>query len=181
MLLNQLQTIYPTLSPRFFLGGTFLYYLQYGLPYANLHTLLGGIGSFLVCSSALVGALLLLTEWRLASFFSKKETVGGLWRYVKLVLASREPTQAMATPDNLLAIRPETNLLTRPSISAKVFAEVPSPKSTPIPKSKPKPTKRDEALKAQRVYNGDFTEYQLPGLDLLTDPPLVDQSSLKKI
>ncbi len=189
VLLNQLQSVYPAFSTHFPLGGTFYRYLSYDLPYANLHTILGGVGTFLVCCSTLLAGFLTLTDLRISSLFPKPETAAGLWRYVKLVLSSREPMQASASPrENMLAIRPETNLLERPSISAKVFADsakvfTPSPvKTAPqAPKSKAKPpTKRDEALKAQRVYNGDFAEYQLPGVDLLTDPPVVDQGSLKK-
>jgi S-DNA-T family DNA segregation ATPase FtsK/SpoIIIE len=39
---------------------------------------------------------------------------------------------------------------------------------------------RDVALKAQSVYNGDFTSYRLPPLSLLTTPKKSDHSSLKK-
>ena len=40
--------------------------------------------------------------------------------------------------------------------------------------------KRDEALMAQSVYNGDFTNFTLPGLSLLSNPKKVDQSTIKK-
>lgn len=41
-------------------------------------------------------------------------------------------------------------------------------------------TKRESALEAQRVYNGDFTHYQLPSSKLLTNPKRVHQPTLKK-
>jgi S-DNA-T family DNA segregation ATPase FtsK/SpoIIIE len=44
----------------------------------------------------------------------------------------------------------------------------------------PKIRKREAALTAQSIYNGDFTNYNLPSLGLLTNPKKVDQSSLKK-
>ncbi|WP_102135626.1 DNA translocase FtsK [Candidatus Protochlamydia sp. W-9] len=46
--------------------------------------------------------------------------------------------------------------------------------------SDPKLRKREAALVAQSVYNGDFTNYNLPSLTLLTNPKKIDQSSLKK-
>lgn len=40
--------------------------------------------------------------------------------------------------------------------------------------------KRETALTAQSIYNGDFTNYNLPSETYLTNPKKVDQSSLKK-
>lgn len=40
-------------------------------------------------------------------------------------------------------------------------------------------TKRDSALDAQAVHNGDFTHYQLPGVNLLSSPKKIDQNMLK--
>ena len=40
-------------------------------------------------------------------------------------------------------------------------------------------SKRDAALRAQRVYNGDLSDYRLPPLDDLTSPKQVDQTTLK--
>lgn len=45
----------------------------------------------------------------------------------------------------------------------------------PTPKSR-----REAALTAQKVHNGDFTGYKLPPLSLLTTPKKSDHSSLKK-
>lgn len=39
---------------------------------------------------------------------------------------------------------------------------------------------REIALDAQRVHNGDFAAYQLPGAALLTPPKKIDQSQIKK-
>lgn len=43
-----------------------------------------------------------------------------------------------------------------------------------------KTRRREAALAAQSIYNGDFTNYNLPSLNLLSNPKHVDQSSLKK-
>ena len=40
--------------------------------------------------------------------------------------------------------------------------------------------KRNAALNAQRIHNGDFTNYKLPSLSLLTNSKKVDQTSIKK-
>lgn len=50
-----------------------------------------------------------------------------------------------------------------------------SPKDSESPKRK-----REAALVAQSVHNGDFTNYSIPSNNLLTTPKKVDQSSLKK-
>jgi S-DNA-T family DNA segregation ATPase FtsK/SpoIIIE len=53
--------------------------------------------------------------------------------------------------------------------------------STPmIEKEKDPKQKREAAINAQKVYNGDYSKYKLPPTSLLTDPVKVDQSSLKK-
>lgn len=109
---------------------------------------------------------------------------------------------------DLLAIQPEKNPKVRPSISRKELNEEESdvdgsesrPKKRehldpieeaeakeafkrPEPSKEPagdKVRKREAALAAQSVYNGDFTNYNLPSTNLLTNPKKVDQSSLKK-
>lgn len=125
-------------------------------------------------------------------------------RYVKLRIpgfssASSTDLTSQSEPlpsQELLAIQPETQLTTRPSLSRKVKneelehpmdLETPmTPSSSPgVPRKKenvietPK-NKREAALKAQKVYNGDFSAYSLPGPNLLTNPKKFDQSSLKK-
>ncbi|PJD96324.1 MAG: cell division protein FtsK [Parachlamydia sp.] len=43
-----------------------------------------------------------------------------------------------------------------------------------------KAIKREAALIAQKVYNGDFTDYETPGAALLSTPKKLDQSLIKK-
>lgn len=57
-----------------------------------------------------------------------------------------------------------------------------SPEPSPTP-ALPAPTKekrREDAITAQKIENGDFTEFKLPAPALLTNAKKVDQSSLKK-
>lgn len=114
-------------------------------------------------------------------------------RFVKLRLpGAQQPHQGTGTleqqtlPADMLAIKPESNPKTRPSLSNKENNEIAlhpasSPSAKPLEKEKdPIKKKREEALSAQRVHNGDFTEFKLPSTSLLTTPKKVDQTALKK-
>lgn len=127
---------------------------------------------------------------------SDANKVSDFMRYVKLRIPGFLNQQAGNAPhaqQELLAIQPETNLTIRPSLSRKEKNEdsslsLPIQEQTPLqpslPKRKdpetPRSNPREIALKAQRVHNGDFSAYQLPSLNLLTNPKKFDQSSLKK-
>lgn len=133
-------------------------------------------------------------------------------RYVKLRIpgfsssSSATSDQSTQMQNEMLAIQPDNNLKSRPSLSNKELSE----KELPLPPQKiqenkvheplssqpptvslppkqsvtsqiPSPTQRREAaLSAQRVHNGDFSSYHLPGLNLLTTAKKLDHSSLKK-
>jgi S-DNA-T family DNA segregation ATPase FtsK/SpoIIIE len=136
---------------------------------------------------------------------------GGFFRFVKLRIpgmatpgAPAAASSTTATPSQeMLAIKPETNLKERPSLSRKELTEQfdggfsKTKKKeieegitvfTPPPKIKPKEvekppllrTKREAALIAQNVHNGDFSNFSLPSHDLISNPKRVDQSTLKK-
>lgn len=125
-------------------------------------------------------------------------------RYVKL--RTPEGQSLENSQQEMLGIQPEVNLKVRPSISRKEqqpdfepippkqpkaykiepdkekepFKEPAAPKEKEIEKTAPLQKKREAALTAQKVYNGDFTNYKLPSISLLTHPKKVDQTSLKK-
>lgn len=125
-------------------------------------------------------------------------------RYVKLKipnLASTSPMQPKEPSGDaeLLAIQPERNLTVRPSLSGKKRKDIgiaepfeglqgkakrreflESHTVEVMAKTDPAKSKREVALAAQRVHNGDFTEYKQPGFTLLSNPKKVDQSTLKK-
>lgn len=100
-------------------------------------------------------------------------------------------------PQDLLQIQPEANPKLRPSLSRKGRLEDLVKPPTPAPeendplleKTSEKPLerapdqspkkKREVALKAQSVHNGDFSQYEIPPLKLLSNPKKVDQSALK--
>lgn len=114
-----------------------------------------------------------------------------------------------AVKHDLLEIHPEINLKERPSISRKRDEtlspsfpfDFPASKKLEIKpadkkvekaeekfrieeprqiKNPPKSSKRSRALEAQAVFNGDFTNYQIPSANLLQAAEKVDQTSLKK-
>lgn len=118
-------------------------------------------------------------------------------RFVKLripTFASAEkngPSGSSAVPQDLLQIQPEANPTLRPSLSRKSRLDEPvkpvalseeidlSPEK-PLEKApEPPKKKREAALKAQSIHNGDYTHYEIPPLKLLTNPKKVDQSALK--
>lgn len=111
---------------------------------------------------------------------------------------------ATISSSDLLAIRPEKNPKERPSLSRKEQSdekeenervEIPPPRPKKQEQNFPleedgrdafkKATdsstdKRRSALTAQRIHNGDFSNYTLPPLSLLTSSKKIDQSSIKK-
>jgi S-DNA-T family DNA segregation ATPase FtsK/SpoIIIE len=128
-------------------------------------------------------------------------------RYVKLRIPNSSTTPTTPTPTSssqheLLAIQPETNLTARPSLSNKNLDRsseelanekkksflpeaLPQKKPIDIPFPRPSPVsskeqRRQDALSAQRIENGDFTNYAIPPATMLSSANKVDQSSLKK-
>lgn len=137
----------------------------------------------------------------------KEDSDSDFLRYVKLRIPSLQGPAAQTSQDilsnqsEMLQIHPEMNLKTRPSLSRKEQVETPleiKPQETPtspitLPKRKEseKPSsekaietsqkqRRETALSAQRVHNGDFSSFILPPLNLLTTAKKLDHSSLKK-
>lgn len=118
--------------------------------------------------------------------------------------SSSTPAESSQNQQEMLQINPEVNLKARPSLSRKEQTEkpleiktaepIPQPAPLRIPKTKdiekavekalqevPAPKQRREAaLAAQRVHNGDFSDFKLPALNLLTTAKKLDHSSLKK-
>lgn len=200
---------YPSLAQkkmRYHLGGAPFYYFYHDLPNFNLHLILNKLGVALLFLSTLLASLIFLGKIHPAAILQRfwqrllnikeemrqnapepfstpvvAEGEGDPMRMVKL----RIPTNHESTaPPDLLAIQPETELKVRPSLSRKeIPSEIHMGMATPAAKSLPekKPvSKKEAALDAQRVHNGDFTNYLLPPPSLLSNPKKVDQNLLKK-
>lgn len=140
----------------------------------------------------------LLTESTVTASAASKEAESDFLRYVKLRIPSLNSQFANqtehASPD-MLAIQPETDLKSRPSLSRKAQTEKPheqkmapelsttqteSQQSTQKSAEPAAKKRRDAALAAQKIHNGDFTAYKLPSLSLLTNAKKLDHTSLKK-
>lgn len=124
-----------------------------------------------------------------------------LSRTVKLRIPTSpfRPFSSASKQHETLEIQPEKNLLDRPSLSKKTEKEAKEPLKNsqeavlekreiperkillpPVPKGETSLSKREKALIAQKVYNGDFSAFSLPSLSLLSNSKKTDQSSLKK-
>lgn len=123
-------------------------------------------------------------------------------RYVALRIPENQQNQTQTkikepvkqSQQEMLAIQPETNLTVRPSLSQKEQTDRKRDKiskTSPINETKPEKSnaaqgqqssqkKRQNALDAQRVQNGDFQSYILPPPSLLTNTKKFDTSSLKQ-
>lgn len=104
--------------------------------------------------------------------------------------------QPSGNSQEMLAIQPETHLTVRPSMSLKAQTEQTRPpiflgtlkKTSVVTESKNESEKqetspnkkRQAALAAQKVHNGDLSGYRIPTASLLTNGKKVDQSSLKQ-
>lgn len=136
-----------------------------------------------------------------------EESAVNTTRFIKVhIPATAAQRKEVASSDHqeLMAIQPETNLTVRPSLSQKELVdrkrsdgglnlsqmlnfdphkEKGKNKEKEKEKEPPQPTgekKRQAAIEAQKVYNGDFTGYKMPPTGLLSNAKKVDQSSLKQ-
>lgn len=168
---------YQQIHVRYNLGGAPLYFLYRDLPLLNLQHILSNVGIGLTFSITAIVSFLLFSEIPLSSVLSfiKKS-----YSKIKAHLATNQE-KGIALPEKLEKLAPddiEKRLnfhIPQPIYTQKkekeAEAEYPSPKIV---------TKREKALEAQKVYNGDFAGYQLPPASLLKNPKKTDQPTIKK-
>lgn len=204
------QAFYPELwkvRKFFHLGGAPAYFLYRDLPDFNFLRIFNALGVGIIFGTTTIASFLLLFKVHPMTIVNRLVTVfhwiqdkwqqrkkNRISRFVKLCIPSSSDQQnsKISRKQDLLAIKPNRELTDRPSLSRKRENEqmemgIPEPKISMIPsvfktaekKEKPK-SKREQALSAQRVYNGDFTDYKMPPNTLLTNPKPFDQTSLKK-
>lgn len=178
---------------RYHLGGSLFYYLYHDVPSINLLNILSVRGVALFSSTALFASVLFLTKTTPLQCF-KAIYRAGKWFFQLFATPKAKEQQelpeemdpqnpsryvALRIPDSpqkegSLEIQPEANPTVRPSMSQKK-----SRTKEEVEEHKPI-SKREAALAAQRVHNGDFEGYSLPSPSLLTNAKKVDQSSLKQ-
>lgn len=203
------KAFYPSLwanKTYYHLGGAPYYYLYHDLPGVNLLRTFNTMGVALLFTITLLASFLFLSKTTPQQILqaivnvckyikeslskskslppSEQEESGGLARFVALRIpnAPAKETSAHQPSQEMLEIQPETNPTARPSLSKKEDADrnkiVKEPKESPPKETSQK--KRQSAIEAQKVHNGDFKGYILPPLSLLTNAKKVDQSSLKQ-
>lgn len=194
-------TFYPALQSKnihYHLGGAPFFFFYHDLPYLNLQGILNWIGVACLFSFTWTISFLYFTKSYFLRFFfylkSKKlnlpkipkETVlskmvsvqtepeGDFLRYVKL-------RSSEATPNDVLAIQPETVLKKRPSLSDKEekdhFSDEKPERPIPLKKNIAVST-AEKALLKPPLEN--FNDFKLPNPALLTNSKKVDTTSLKK-
>ena len=188
---------YPRTFIRHFLGGVPIYFIYRDLPAFNLQKLLSNVGialtfstlgfvSFLLfCDISLKRAFTTVVKFfswvgpKIKSFFSQlitfpteksdPNTERTLSRFEKSL--TKSPTSLKPIYSSEDEAGPKVSTFTD-FILKKTRAEKPEPQLVL--------KKRERALNAQRVYNGDFTRYQLPPASLLKNPKKIDKPALKK-
>ncbi|MBB64099.1 MAG: cell division protein FtsK [Waddliaceae bacterium] len=186
-----------------YLGGKPSYYLYEQIPSYNFLRVFNRVGTALIFSSLTFFSLAALFEWKILAFLQNQVAAYKERRKErderKLAL-NREQAEDVETWE-LERSAPRPNLETTPKreirlIEASETDEVEEPSSPPSQAQaqkaniKPPPRKTQEseaiekrqaALMAQAVHNGDFENYQLPPLSSLTSAKKIEQSSLKRV
>lgn len=169
---------YPHTTTRYNLGGVPFYYLYADLPTFHLQRMLSDVGIGLTFSITAIVAFLLLTEIQLIPLLLSFKRKIEEWK--------REEPPEEPAPLAAKTIEDVENTLLKRSILPPIYQprkekEVVTKITTvqdPLP---PQPvSKKQTAINAQKVVNGDFTTYQLPPPSLLNQPKKIDQPMLKK-
>jgi S-DNA-T family DNA segregation ATPase FtsK/SpoIIIE len=179
---------YPHRYTRHNMGGAPIYFLYKDLPTFNLQRMLSDVGIAITFSITFLSSFLLLTQIKLVPLVRKCfKTFGSIpWKALfERPSVKKEPEEEslpsliaslqLTKPTSLKALYPTQNLPKEP------VQELPE-YTPPQAKISPKPTtsKKEQAVQAQRVYNGNYQGYTIPPPSLLTSPKKVDHPSLKK-
>ena len=173
---------FPHRTTRYNLGGVPLYYLYSDLPTFNLQRMLSDVGIGLTFSITAIVSFLLLTEIQIVPFLlALKEKL----RTSKTALLNSNAPPSLETKtaeeiEKTLSKRlPQPIYQPRREKEDDVKIRTMHDKLEAEKKTAPL-NKKQAAINAQKVVNGDFTTYQLPPPSLLNNPKKVDQPSLKK-
>lgn len=162
---------------RYNLGGVPLYYLYKDLPTLNLQCMLSNFGVGLTFSISMFVSFLLLTKVQLIPVLKglKKQLMK------KEQIEKEEPESLENLEKSLQHPAPiYSQQKEKKEISIRTLHErEEAPPHAFLPKAA-KSSKREAAIEAQKIINGDFTAYQLPPPSLLNQPKKVDHPSLKK-
>jgi S-DNA-T family DNA segregation ATPase FtsK/SpoIIIE len=186
---------YPHRYTRHNVGGVPAYFFYKDLPTFNLHRMLSDVGIALTFSITLISSFLLLTEIKLLDLCKSALTA---YQDLKAKLKAQpkeldyESVHSIASSLQLNASEAPKAVPYKPLYSAPAAIDLPLEeesvclKKPPIktsiqePKSPVIPSKKEAAIAAQKVYNGDYQKYVIPPPSLLLSPKKVDHPSLKK-
>lgn len=180
---------YPHKYVRSNFGGVPFYYLYRDLPTFNLQRMLSDVGIALTFSITAFVSFLLLTEIQILPFLKKlPQKIAKIFKRREKQNKDEEDSQAplspLQTPDEIESTL--TKKFPRPIYKPLKEEEIRNEEELIPPNSKEKKiklppiSKKEAAINAQKVYNGDFNGYLLPPPSLLTSPKKVDTPSLKK-
>ncbi len=168
-------------------GGVPAYFLYKDLPTFNLEKMLSNAGIIITFSITLLTSFLLFTQIQLLPLIRKVLQSYLDWKEKKESF-SYEPAPSLETSLHVMKKSLKT-------VESSLLEPLIKPLYRPIPKemrirteeervpelSKEKPlSKKESAIKAQKIYNGDYKDYILPPSSLLLNPKKMDQPSLKK-
>ena len=175
---------------RYHLGGAPWYFLYRDAPMLNLRHLLSNVGICLIFSMTSAVSLIVLTGTRVTEAFRKGVdalVVGWKWlvKKIKAVEWKKSKPEVKHAPvvKKPMKLKKQVSEFFKPKVEEKI-EETDSTSQIhvhqPTPVTRQAKSKREAAIREQRVWNGDFAHYKLPSLDLLKDPKHVDQPTLKK-
>ncbi len=190
---------YPHRYTRYNTGGVPLYFLYKDIPSFNLEKMLSNVGIAITFSLTLITSFLLFTQIKIIPLIQEAITNYTIWKNKKALKAALvtaemeeiiEPYQEKenSIEDSLQRLlpkplyKPATKPLLPKESLIKTTIKEPAKKElteeqAPLAKLL---SKKDAAIVAQKIYNGDYKDYMLPPASLLITPKKVDQPSLKK-
>lgn len=177
---------YPHRCTRHNVGGAIAYFFYKDIPTYNLQNMLSNIGIAITFSITLVTSFLLITRIQIATFIRNKIQAYSAWQNAKKLALDQAPNLEESLDLEPIFEEAARPIAPRPlpkpfysKLEKKEFSPLAEPELKKIPEPKPI-SKKEAAIAAQKVYNGDFKGYVLPPASLLITPKKMDQPSLKK-
>ena len=175
------------------IGGAPFYYLYKDLPTLNFSVTINALGVALLFGSLALFSLIGLFQIDPKKALPYLASCRDWLKKLSFPLPKASIRQVLVriceqnSKQQVLEINPEANLRVRPTIKSKPFETVkeeplripPPPVPPPSPEIS-KMVRREQALAAQRIINGDLTGFKIPNTTFLTNPKRVDQSLVRK-
>jgi len=161
----------------YYIGGLPFYYLYSGLPSFSLSHIFNALGTFILCMVAMATSIYFFFRLSMSDILAKIKSLFAREKSTFLDIQEEIPPfeEVPQAPKKKRRLSPKEPVI----ITSEVHHDEHLPPPRPRPKKAP-PTKKEAAIQAQAVYNGDFKNYKVPSPDMLTPPKKVDQTSLKQ-